>query len=52
MNGTTDGQVPNVDLLSQCPLATVAVLTPVATPGFLVIGEGLRQGMERSRAHH
>lgn len=52
MNGTADGQVPNVDLLSVHLLATVVILTPVAIPGFRVVGEGLRQDVEGSRVHH
>lgn len=51
-NGTADGQVPSVDLLSMHPLATVAVLAPGAIPGFTVIGEGLRQDVKGSTVHH
>ena len=53
LNGTADGQVPSVDLLSMhSPLATVAVLAPGAIPGFTVIGEGLRQDVGGSTVHH
>lgn len=52
LNGTADGQVPSVDLLSMHSLATVAVLAPGAIPSFTVIGEGLRQDVEGSTVHH